>query len=438
MALHAPQLDRAWRPHPQWADPLIVLLAVLTLLMAWASLQRRMAPGPMGDQVSVSGRLLDLQLSVLGSKAPWTALQKQAQNPWDRTILAIHAAEAGQVSTAAGWLQDSPPALTQAWKRAYLAGPQPEPGTWTLVDRGLGQTHAASLLQARLMEAGGQDAVSFRRAASDRLRMRLWALGALGCLAGMVLVGGLGFALFLSIRKPTPPAPLPPLALGGRALAILFLGWFLAMQFSGTFVQALLAVLPFLRPWALPCAYLFHALIGTGLLCGMEGIGFKELWHRMTPGPLGRNLAWGLGYLGLTVLLALALSLALSQVMPSEEPPQRELIEILTRARTLGTALPLFLTVALLAPCFEELMFRGCLLPALRRRLSPWPALLLGALAFGAMHLQPMGLPLLSLLGLTMGLAFLRTGSLWTSILVHACWNGAQFLLMRTLYGCLR
>ena len=160
----------------------------------------------------MSGRLLDLQLSVLGSKAPWTALQKQAQNPWDRTILAIHAAEAGQVSTAAGWLQDSPPALTQAWKRAYLAGPQPEPGTWTLVDRGLGQTHAASLLQARLMEAGGQDAVSFRRAASDRLRMRLWALGALGCLAGMVLVGGLGFALFLSIRKPTPPAPLPPLA----------------------------------------------------------------------------------------------------------------------------------------------------------------------------------------------------------------------------------
>jgi len=91
--------------------------------------------------------------------------------------------------------------------------------------------------------------------------------------------------------------------------------------------------------------------------------------------------------------------------------------------------------LAVVAPCFEELMFRGCLLPVLSRRIHrAWAVLLLGALAFGAMHLQPQGLPLLCLLGLTMGMAFLRTGNLWTSILIHGCWNGAQFVLMRALF----
>jgi membrane protease YdiL (CAAX protease family) len=58
-------------------------------------------------------------------------------------------------------------------------------------------------------------------------------------------------------------------------------------------------------------------------------------------------------------------------------------------------------------------------------------ALAASALLFGAIHLQPAGLPTLSTLGLVMGLAMRHTSNLRTPILVHACWNGCLFLLMR-------
>jgi membrane protease YdiL (CAAX protease family) len=85
-----------------------------------------------------------------------------------------------------------------------------------------------------------------------------------------------------------------------------------------------------------------------------------------------------------------------------------------------------------LAPLFEELLCRGFLLPVLARRQPLTLALLLSALAFGAMHLQPGGLPVLSTLGLVLGLAMRHTGSQRTPVLVHACWNGTLFLLMRS------
>ena len=58
-------------------------------------------------------------------------------------------------------------------------------------------------------------------------------------------------------------------------------------------------------------------------------------------------------------------------------------------------------------------------------------ALAASALLFGAIHLQPVGLPTLATLGGVLGLAVRQTGSLRTPILVHACWNGSLFLLMR-------
>ena len=58
-------------------------------------------------------------------------------------------------------------------------------------------------------------------------------------------------------------------------------------------------------------------------------------------------------------------------------------------------------------------------------------ALLLSSLGFGLIHLQPAALPVLSTLGLALGLAFLRTRNLLTSILVHGIWNGGVFLFFR-------
>lgn len=133
--------------------------------------------------------------------------------------------------------------------------------------------------------------------------------------------------------------------------------------------------------------------------------------------------------------------MAVSPLLPGGEPPQKALLELLARLRGPWTLLLLFLTVAVLAPTFEELMFRGFLLPWLGERLTPrlglrrarLVALLLTGLGFALMHMQPMGLPTLATLGIVLGCAFLRSGNLLSAILVHGIWNGSVFLLMRLL-----
>jgi membrane protease YdiL (CAAX protease family) len=127
----------------------------------------------------------------------------------------------------------------------------------------------------------------------------------------------------------------------------------------------------------------------------------------------------------------LLVALLMSLIVRPDHSAQRDLQELLRGISGWGPSLALLLTVAGLAPCFEELLCRGFLLPVLARRQPMVLALALSALAFGAMHLQPSGLPVLSTLGLALGLAMRHTGSLRTPVLVHACWNGTLFLLMR-------
>jgi hypothetical protein len=148
-------------------------------------------------------------------------------------------------------------------------------------------------------------------------------------------------------------------------------------------------------------------------------------------------VAEGLGYFTLAFAAVLAVSLAAGPLLPAGRSPQKDLLEVLARLRGAWTVALVFGTVAVLAPVFEELMFRGFLLPWLGARLRGPRALLaaaaLSGLAFAVMHMQPLGLPTLATLGIVLGLAYLRTGNLVSSILVHGLWNGGVFLLLRAL-----
>jgi membrane protease YdiL (CAAX protease family) len=87
--------------------------------------------------------------------------------------------------------------------------------------------------------------------------------------------------------------------------------------------------------------------------------------------------------------------------------------------------------LVLCAPLWEELMFRGFLLPALARRAPPAAAVILSALAFALVHFSREGfLPLLAL-GCVFGAAYARTGNLAAPVALHAGWN--VYLLVQVL-----
>jgi membrane protease YdiL (CAAX protease family) len=87
---------------------------------------------------------------------------------------------------------------------------------------------------------------------------------------------------------------------------------------------------------------------------------------------------------------------------------------------------------ALLAPVCEEIAFRGYLQSALRLRLPDRATLGLGAALFAAMHLNPVSLPGLLLLGLLFGWLALRAGSIWPAVAAHLANNGISSVLAAT------
>ncbi|HEX8068242.1 MAG TPA: CPBP family intramembrane glutamic endopeptidase [Thermoleophilaceae bacterium] len=94
-----------------------------------------------------------------------------------------------------------------------------------------------------------------------------------------------------------------------------------------------------------------------------------------------------------------------------------------SRAALIGAAV----LVIVVAPVAEEFFFRGFFYRALRTRMAVLPAALLDGALFGVIHFEGADtaeiLPILAVLGVTFCLVYERTGTLFTTIALHALNN---------------
>lgn len=136
--------------------------------------------------------------------------------------------------------------------------------------------------------------------------------------------------------------------------------------------------------------------------------------------------AWGLAAgLGLQIVLALTL-LPILVLLDVDEAPQ----EAVRRTQEAGgplTALVAFVSIGLVAPFVEELLFRGLLLKALLFRWGKRAALLWSSAVFAGIHLLDPGallvVPQLFVVGLVLAAMTLRRRSLGWAILAHVGFN---------------
>lgn len=436
-----------WNPAPRWADPLILLLALVATLFATEALVRSRQPKPPAERISLVGRALELQAAAQALLPVHRAAPKAAEprEGWDRALMGVLLAEAGRVEAGRPLAfdtdlpSDSGEAFRRVWRAAYEGAPGPSEADLAATRKALANGWAARLMAARI--APEPDRPTLREGARTWARPRLIAFG-LASVVGVVLaLGGLVAAPFLLFSRPASPPVLPRWRLPWRAVLLVVLFWFLALRLSGLAASLILALIPLPGPWLLPLAFLFHAAVGLGLLAWAEGRSIRQTLGPALGGRPFRAAGWGLVFLAVGVAAVLAAGLLAAPFTGPGEPPQRELMDLIGGAQGALTTTLLFLTVAGLAPAFEEVFFRGFLLPWLHPRLaSRWgarwgtlAALVLTSLAFGAMHLQPRGLHTLSTLGLVLGWALVRSGDLRSAILVHAAWNGGIFLLVKTL-----
>jgi len=212
---------------------------------------------------------------------------------------------------------------------------------------------------------------------------------------------------------------------GWKAALFVLLAW----TCNGT-VFTLRAGLPWLadHPALAPAPWFsFLAFLGATWLC-LEGEG-----RRLASVGLGLGRRWGwqllAGAAGGGALMALmALGGFLAGGFHLRLNPAASLAGLLAGGW-------FYLAVA----CSEELLFRGYLFQRLERGLGPWPAQVLLALLFAALHWGNPGMSGLTrawaslniaIAGILLGLCYLRTRSLALPIGLHLGWNWTQGTLL--------
>lgn len=81
-----------------------------------------------------------------------------------------------------------------------------------------------------------------------------------------------------------------------------------------------------------------------------------------------------------------------------------------------------------MAPLFEEIMFRGFLLPSLTRYVPVWGSIILSAFLFAIAHMSLSEVLPLMTLGIILGFVYVKSRNLLAPMLLHSLWNSGTLL----------
>lgn len=90
-----------------------------------------------------------------------------------------------------------------------------------------------------------------------------------------------------------------------------------------------------------------------------------------------------------------------------------------------------FITVCILAPVFEEILFRGILFRGMiQYGMNPVVAIVMSSILFGMAHMNPWQFLGAGILGAVFAYTYYRTKSLWICVFLHALNNSVSYFMM--------
>ena len=216
----------------------------------------------------------------------------------------------------------------------------------------------------------------------------------------------------------SPDKPFPSLA----QAALLLLASYLFQYLVHVLLYDCRAALGLREDQIMVLALLLSDGLLVALLTQVLGLSYRQLLHPSPSSPV-LTLALLVPPLLLTLPLLLRLDFALigalQQVFPLSSWEEQAF------ASMLAPTLPALVATCLLAPLFEEMMFRGILLAGFLKRYPRGLAIAYSALFFGAAHLNIYQFFLAFLLGLVQGWLYERSRSLLPCIALHAAVNAS-------------
>ena len=98
--------------------------------------------------------------------------------------------------------------------------------------------------------------------------------------------------------------------------------------------------------------------------------------------------------------------------------------------RGIGKGVWACVTAMVSAPIFEELLCRGLLFETIRKRWGATTTIFISSLFFGLMHLDVATAVVAVVAGIIFGVLYVRTSSLFTTIIIHSLNNAMAFALI--------
>jgi len=131
------------------------------------------------------------------------------------------------------------------------------------------------------------------------------------------------------------------------------------------------------------------------------------------------------------VILAVVMTLYIGQTIwgPKFQLPQHEELKTLIEYSQPYVRTVIIITAVIVAPAFEEFLFRGLFQTLIRSYLNrPWPGIFISAILFASSHVNSSHWPALFCLGICLGYSYEKSGSLWRPIFIHALFNSASII----------
>ncbi len=271
------------------------------------------------------------------------------------------------------------------------------------------------------------------------------ALIKLAFISGIPIFGGfLGIILVIflfvqllvkqenSILKTNSNLPWEPLWDWEITWQVLIVGFF----FVGQFVLPLLLQLTGLNPGESSLRIKALYVLFTYMLMATGGITvlylsiksflpLPESWFKFK---LRSNwFIWGLGGYLVAIPAVLFVSLINQQIWQGQGG-SNPLLYLALQAQDKVALGIFFLTASVAAPVFEEIMFRGFLLPSLTRYLSVSASIGISGFLFAIAHLSLSEVLPLATLGIILGIVYTRSRNLLAPMLLHSLWNSGTLL----------
>ena len=273
--------------------------------------------------------------------------------------------------------------------------------------------------------------------------------------AGMAIMGLLGLGLLIAApfqwkRLPlglgiAGPSPFVRGRWGGWTVLLAWMAFYftlpLVFQLVGSVVEISggMAILLVVITQVLQGLFALWAIGNFGMAEARQSVGEVLGTMRMGLDPFDGNafrpLFWGLGGYAVAIPLVFVASL-IQLLLPFDTSiASGPVFQWLLHPPDGLSHFLIIVAIVLIAPFFEEILFRGFLYRQLRAHLGVWSAILISAAVFSLVHMAlGRAIPLFAL-GVILALIKERSGGLMPCMLLHAFWNGATVIQTVVLFG---